>query len=63
MGTQYKDDKSKSHNPLQFPRVAEGLVDDRRRGYLLAGLGLLGLLEEDPAVLNIPLGVFLLTIR
>ena len=58
-----KKEANKSHDPLQLPRVAEGLVDDRRRRYLLAGLRLLRLLEQDAAVLDIPLGVLLLTTR
>jgi hypothetical protein len=52
---------TKSYNALQLPSVAERLVDKLQGWNLLAGLGLLCLLEEDEAVLNLPLGMLLCT--
>lgn len=50
---------NKSYNPLQLSSIAERLVDNLQRWYLLAGLGLLRLLEEDGTILDLPFRVLL----
>lgn len=50
---------NKSYNPLQLSSIAERLVDNLQRWYLLAGLGLLRLLEEDGTILYLPFRVLL----